>query len=125
MKAQSAVRSKATINVASRIAGEDIAKGDYVTILTEIIELPSFLWDHCSPSIPYDEPVRLRYLPRTVGTPHRVISVCLPFVYAKHPRGNLIALDIRQQQLVRLDRNNGRSIWKQLRKTAKKKKGKK
>jgi hypothetical protein len=120
MKTTTETGSKTVTTVAARIAGEDIAKGDYVTILSEIIELPSFLWSCSSVSLPIDEPVRTRYLPRAAGEPHKVVTVCLPFVYAKRPRGNLIAFDTRLQQLVRLDRQNGRSLWKQLRKAAKK-----
>jgi hypothetical protein len=120
MKTTTETEAKTVTTVAARIAGEDIAKGDYVTILSEIIELPSFLWSCSGFSLPTDEPVRTRYLPRAIGEPHKVVAVCLPFVYAKPPKGQLLAFDIRQQQLVRLDRNNGRSLWKQLRKAAKK-----
>ncbi|QDV24535.1 hypothetical protein [Aureliella helgolandensis] len=120
MKTKSKIRSKTAISVAARIAGEDIAKGDYVTILSEIIELPSYLWNCSGISQPIDELVRLRYLPNAAGEPHKVVAVCLPFVYAKRPRGNLIAFDTRQQQLVRLDRDNGRSLWKQMRKAKRK-----
>jgi hypothetical protein len=121
MKTSTETRSETVTTVAARIAGEDIAKGDFVTILSEIIEAPSFLWNCSSVSLPPDEPVRTRYLPRAAGEPHKVVAVCLPFVYAKRPRGTLIAFDTRQQQLVRLDRDNGRSLWKQMRKTTKKK----
>lgn len=121
MKTTTEHRSKTATTVAARIAGEDIAKGDYITILSEIIELPSFLWNCSSVSLPSDEPVRSRYLPRAAGEPHKVVAVCLPFVYARRPKGKLIAFDTRQQQLVRLDRNNGRLLWKQMRKAAKKK----
>ena len=121
MKTTTETRSKTATTVAARIAGEDIAKGDFVTILSEIIEAPSFLWSCSSVSLPPDEPVRTRYLPRAAGEPHKVVAVCLPFVYAKRPRGTLIAFDTRQQQLVRLDRDNGRSLWNQMRKAAKKK----
>ena len=121
MKTTTESRSKTVTTVAARIAGEDIAKGDYVTILSEIIELPSYLWDCSGISQAIDELVRLRYLPRAAGEPHKVVAVCLPFVYAKPPKGNLIAFDTRQQQLVRLDRDNGRSLWKQMGKTTKKK----
>ncbi|TWT91645.1 hypothetical protein [Neorhodopirellula pilleata] len=121
MKTTTESRSKTVTTVAARIAGEDIAKGDYVTILSEIIELPSYLWDCSGISQPIDELVRIRYLPNAAGEPHKVVAVCLPFVYAKRPRGNLIAFDTRQQQLVRLDRDNGRSLWKQMGKPAKKK----
>jgi len=119
MKTSTETRSKTVTTVAARIAGEDIAKGDFVTILSEIIEAPSFLWNCSSVSLPPDEPVRTRYLPRAAGEPHKVVAVCLPFVYAKRPRGTLIAFDTRQQQLVRLDRDNGRSLWKQMRKATK------
>ncbi|XZE56080.1 hypothetical protein SH139x_002138 [Planctomycetaceae bacterium SH139] len=121
MKTTTESRSQTVTTVAARIAGEDIAKDDYVTILSEIIELPSYLWDGSGISQPIDELVRLRYLPRAAGEPHKVVAVCLPFVYAKRPKGNLIAFDTRQQQLVRLDRDIGRSLWKEMRKAAKKK----
>ncbi len=121
MKTTTESRSKTVTTVAARIAGEYIAKGDFVTILSEIIELPSYLWSCSGISQPIDELVRLRYLPNAAGEPHKVVAVCLPFVYAKRPKGNLIAFDTRQQQLVRLDRDNGRSLWKQMGKTTKKK----
>ncbi len=120
MKTKTDTRIGAATTVAARIAGEDIAKGDYVTVLSEIIEAPSFLWDCSGLSIPLDEPVRTRYMPRSAGEPHKVVAVCLPFVYAERPRGNLIAFDTRQQQLVRLDHTTGRSLWKRMRKARKK-----
>lgn len=107
--------------VAARIAGEDIEQRDYVAVLNEIVEWPSFLWCGSSFSLPTDEPVRTRYLPRDPGQPHKVIGVCLPFIYVKPPRGEIIAFDTRQQQLVRLEPDNGRRIWKQMRKKRKKK----
>jgi hypothetical protein len=111
--------SKVQTNVAVRIAGEDIKPGDFVTVLNEIIELPSFLWACSGSALPADEPVRTRYMPREVGQPFKVIAVCLPFVYAKRPQGKIAAFDTRQQQLVRLDSKSGRSIWKQMRSAAK------
>lgn len=119
-KSTTEAQSKSATTVAARIAGEDIAKGDYVTILSEIIELPSYLWSCSGISHPIDEPVRTRYLPREIGEPHKVVAVCLPFVYARRPKGQLSAFDIRQQQLVRLDRDNGRSLWKEMRKAKRK-----
>jgi hypothetical protein len=121
MKTTTDATPKSVTTVAAMIAGEDIAKSDYVTILSEIIELPSFLWSCSSISLPPDEPVRTRLLPRAAGEPHKVVAVCLPFVYAKRPRGPLIAFDTRQQQLVRLNPDIGRSLWKRMRKAAKKK----
>jgi hypothetical protein len=47
-----------TTTVAARIAGEDINQGDYVTVLNEIVELPSYLWNCSGAALPADEPVR-------------------------------------------------------------------
>ena len=60
-------------------------------------------------------------MPRDAGQPYKVISVCLPLVYAKRPRGGINVIDTRQQQLVRLDADRSREVWKQIRKTLKKK----
>lgn len=100
--------------VAARVAGEDIQRGDYVTVLNEIVELPSFLWCDSSFSLPTNEPVRTRYMPSAAGRPFKVVAVCLPFVYAQRPKGKLATFDTRQQQLVRLDRASGRRVWKQM-----------
>jgi len=107
--------------VAARIAGEDIHKGDYVTVLTDVVELPSYLWNCSDSELPADEPVRMRYLPRNAGWPYKVIAVCLPFVYAKTLRGGINVIDTRQQQLVRLDADRSRKVWKRMRKNLKKK----
>ena len=107
--------SKNCTTVSARVAGEDIKRGDYVTVLSEILELPSFLWGCSNTTLPADEPVRSRYLPRDAGQPFKVIAVCLPFVYAKCPQGKLITFDTRRQQLVRLDAKTGRSLWKHMR----------
>lgn len=108
--------------VAARIAGEDIRLGDYVTVLNEIVELPSFLWCCSDATLQPDEPVRTRYIARNAGQPFKVTAVCLPFVYAKHPRGSVSTFDIRLMHLVRLDRKSGRQVWKEIRKNLKKKK---
>jgi hypothetical protein len=107
--------------VAARIAGEDINQGDYVTVLNEIIELPSYLWACSGAALPADEPVRTRYMPRDAGQPCKVIAVCLPFVYVERPKGSVVIFDTRQQQLVRLDPDRGCSVWKQMQKTLQKK----
>ena len=106
--------------VAARVAGEDIKQGDYVTVLNEIVELPSFLWSCSGSTLPADEPVRIRYMPSDAGLPFKVVAVCLPFVYTKRPKGGTKTFDTRQNQLVRLDPDSGHAVWKRLRKTLKK-----
>lgn len=113
--------TKPQTTVAARVAGEDIKLGDYVTVLNEIVELPSFLWSCSGGTLPADEPVRLRYMPSDAGQPYKVVSVCLPFVYTERPRGGTTTFDTRQSQLVRLDAKSGRTIWKRLRKPFKRK----
>lgn len=104
------------ISVAARIAGEDIVAGNHVTVLSEVIELPSFLWNCSDISLPPNEPVRTRFLPQMAGVPYEVLTVCLPFVYAKSPNGHLLAFDTRQHELVRLDHNSALLILKEMRK---------
>ncbi|MEM6692115.1 MAG: hypothetical protein AAF664_21985 [Planctomycetota bacterium] len=122
MKTKLEKESSIATTVAVRIAGEDIAKGDYVTVLSEVIELPSFFWDCSGLSIPVDEPVRTRYMPRYGGEPCKVVAVCLPFVYTRRAAGGLTTFDTRLKQLVRLDPQSGKEVWKRLRSKKKKRK---
>lgn len=112
---------KGSISVAARVAGEDLRRGDYVTVLNEVIELPSFLWCGREMELPAREAVRIQYLPLNPGVPYKVLSVCLPFVYARLPKRGLVSFDIRQRELVRLERRCARKVWKQLRKSRRKK----
>jgi hypothetical protein len=100
--------------VAMRIAGEDIACGDYVSVLTKIVELPSYLWDCSENVLPPEEPVRIRINADDAGQPYKVIGICLPFVYVKKHCGAVLTLDTRQKQLVRLDKACARTVWKEL-----------
>jgi hypothetical protein len=114
-------RASSCTTVAARIAGEDSQRGDYITVLNETFEIPSFLWYCTSSTLPPDEPERSRYMSREAGQPLKVIAVCLPFVYAKRPTGNLYTFDTRRHQLVRLAPECGRSVWKAMRKLLKSK----
>lgn len=100
--------------VVARLSGEDIEHGDFITVSTELMELPSYLWCCCDTPLPADELVRLRFVPEQAGQPFKVVAVCLPFVYAKNASDKLITFDVRQQQLVRLDRKSARKVWKRL-----------
>ncbi|MCM2374113.1 hypothetical protein [Aporhodopirellula aestuarii] len=103
--------------VAARIAGEDITRGDFVTVFHEMVELPSFMWS-CSPiSLAPDEPVQFRYMPSNAGVPLKVLEVCLPFVYVKNCRGDVVTIDTRRRQLVLLDHRCGKKVWKKLKPT--------
>jgi len=100
--------------VARSIAAEDLRRGDFVTVLHEIIEYPSFLWWGDAHMMPPDQPVRMRVHSRREAFPLKVKAICLPFVFVKAPCGNVQVLDVRQCQLVRLDRAYARCVWKEL-----------
>lgn len=106
-------------SAAATVAGEDLACGDYIALLNETIDFPSFLWDACGASLSPHELVRLKLIPETAGHPLRVIAVCLPFVYAKRPGGDTVTIDMRRTQLVRLHRKSAKAVWRELRSKAK------
>ncbi len=112
---KTAIESDFQTTAVTRVAGEDVKPGDYVTVVSELIELPSFLWYSSGTMLPMDEPVRTRFVPREAGQPFKVVAVCLPFVYAERACKKVATLDIRNQQLVRLDPESGHKVWKLLR----------
>lgn len=105
--------------LAATVASEDLACGDFVALHSEAVEVPSFLWAACDSSLSPHEMVRLRMIPERAGQPLRVFAICLPFVYAKSPQGQIITVDTRQSQLVRLNRRCAKRVWKESRSSAK------
>ncbi len=100
--------------LAKPIAGEDLRRGDYVAVLNEIIEIPSFLWCGDAHTLPPHEPVRMQRQSHENGLPLRIIDICLPFVFVKQPCGQQRLVDIRRCQFVRLDRRYAKRVWKGL-----------
>lgn len=111
--------------VAACVAGEDVRPGDYLTILNETFELPSYLWCSSGGVLPADEPVRCRYIASDAGKPFKVTAVCLRFIYAKSPQSEVEIFDVRRQQLVRLDRVSAKTVWQEMRGKKPKKKRRK
>lgn len=101
-------------SLAASVAAEDLACGDYVAILSETYEFPSFFWCDSSLLAP-DEPVRVRFIPCASGVPLKVKAICLPFVFVKSPKGEFETLDVRRQQLARLDKRYAETVYKNLR----------
>ena len=114
-------KSQLELRVAATVAGEDLACGDFVALLTESVDVPSYLWDGCGVSLSPHEMVRLQLYPDEAGEPLKVFALCLPFVYAKSPGGRTVTIDTRRMQLVRLDRQCAKVVWKKLRPSTKKK----
>jgi len=102
------------VTLARLVAAEDLSCGDFVAVLNEIVEFPSFLWQCDSQTTPLDEPVRILWRSSDNGLPLRVKELCLPFVFVTRPVGRHLSLDIRQCQLVRLDRRYAKRVWKAL-----------
>jgi hypothetical protein len=102
--------------VSRSLAPEDLRCGDFVAILQEIDEWPSFFW-HCDAQLlPPNEPVRLARRGSDGGTPLKVKAICLPFVFVKNPCGQHCVLDVRQHRLARLNEEYARTVWKAMRK---------
>jgi len=100
------------------LAAEDLRRGDFVSIVQEIVEFPSFWWDCDGHLLPPAEPVRLSCLSSDGGTPLKVKAICLPFVFVKNPSGQHRALNIRRHRLARLSREYAEQVWKAMRKPA-------
>ena len=106
--------STAETSLAAPVAPEDVRCGDFVAILSEVIELPSFMWCDYMPG-PADQPVRVRYCTTDGGTPLKVKAICLPFVFVKSPQGQSRTIDVRHTQFARLERGYAKTVWKDLR----------
>ena len=106
-------------HVGRTLAPEDLQPGDLVSLLTEILELPSFLWGHDSQLLAPHEPVRMPWRPNDAGMPLRVEEICLPFVFVKTPNGGQRILDVRRHQLVRLSADYANNVWNALKKRKK------
>jgi hypothetical protein len=89
--------------VARTIAPDDLVKGQFVAVLRETNEYPSFFWmDEDLGSGERCEPVRMTVLPSSPGLPLKVKAICLPFVVVKPFKSPPITLDVRSVELVEL-----------------------
>jgi hypothetical protein len=102
--------------LASTVAPEDLKCGDYVAALNVVHEFPSFFWCCDAAGVSPHEPVRMLFRVPDAGTPLRIKAICLPFVFVKPPRLPAVTLDVRQVQLVRLNRGYAHVVWNELRK---------
>jgi hypothetical protein len=105
--------------VAATVAGEDIHCGDFITLLNATFELPSYMWDQAL--LPPTELVRLKMIPSDAGLPLKVFSICLPFVYAKDTKGEIRTLDLRREQVVRLNCDCAETVWREFKSAQKRK----
>jgi hypothetical protein len=102
--------------LAATLFPEDVRCGQYIAVLDEIVELPSWLW--CESLTEVGALRQIRFRAEDGGVPLKVKAICLPFVFVKSAQRQQRTLDVRQYQLVRLDRHYARTVWKQLRRSA-------
>ena len=98
--------------VSKSLAAEDLRCGDFVGILSEVHEYPSFFWCSDLHLHPPGEPVRMVCRASDGGTPLKVKAISLPFVFVKKPGGEPQMLDVRQHRLVRLAPEYAKAVWK-------------
>ena len=109
------------MHTVSRIlAPEDLREGDYVAVLRATFEFPSFLWGADTCNRPPEQPIRYEYTPYDSGTPLRVESVCLPFVFVRSPAGTHLTLDVRRTELTRLPKEYAEAVCGKLEKDKRK-----
>jgi hypothetical protein len=103
-----------TTSIAASVAPEDLKCGDFVAVLNEVVELPSFLWLDSVPGT-REQLVRVRCLPSGSNLPLKIKAICLPFVFVQSVHGHGECLDIRRMQLVRLDDCYAKTVWRKVR----------
>jgi hypothetical protein len=108
------VSTNQSTTTAASVAPEDLKCGDFVAVLSEVIEVPSYLWMNLV-TTERETLFRMRCIPSGTGLPLKVKAICLPFVFVKPPTGQFETIDIRRVQLVRLDESYGRKVWRSLR----------
>jgi hypothetical protein len=113
MKTQTSARST---SLASCLAPEDISKGDYVAVLSQTSEYPSFLWGCDSAIRQAEDPVRINLESVADGSPLRVVAICLPFVFVREPSRQYRTIDIRLTRLAKLDHGYAKTVIRLARK---------
>ena len=111
------------ITVARKLHPEDISVGDDVALSEVSYQFPSFFWcgaDHAI--LPPESQVRITFLPIEEPQTLKVKSICLPFVLCTLADGKHQVYDVRQVQLVRLDRGFAQKVRDSRKKKGSKKK---
>lgn len=98
--------------LAQGVAGEDLKVGEFISLLWTTSQYLSYLWDQGTRLLSPDEVVRVRYIPSSTGHPHKVVGVCLPFVYVKSSNDQIEVIDLRLSQVVRLDQDCAKEVWR-------------
>jgi hypothetical protein len=117
MKINTTINSECSL--ARPLGAEDVRRGQYVSVLDEFQEWPSFLWNSCEvgndPS--QNALVRVRVKSPRAGIPLKVRSICLPFIQVQSPDRQTEVLDLRKVQLVLLTDDYAKGVLKGMEKS--------
>jgi hypothetical protein len=102
------------MTLATGVAGEDVLEGDFVTITQRTIAVPAYFWDSSDSWLRTEQLVRLRLIPHDAGLPVKVIAICLPFVYARRPNRTIQVIDLRREEISKLEADRGKRIWREM-----------
>ncbi|MEL7238399.1 MAG: hypothetical protein AAGK78_06015, partial [Planctomycetota bacterium] len=106
----------------SRLIGpEDVAAGQYVTVV-ETDHQATWIGD--APSGGGEQVWQEHYTARScaAGWPYKVVTVSLPYVFAKDTDGEPVVMDLRRHRLARLSDAYGKAAFAATKKLRKKKK---
>ena len=95
--------------VARPVACEDLNRGDYVRALWRVAEFA-----YIKPMSDSVSVARLRLTPCFCEGVMRVVGVCHPFVLARTPDGTHSVVDVRDEELARVDASWGKLAMKRL-----------
>jgi hypothetical protein len=101
------------------LAADDVASGEFVVVMSEIAQFPSFYW--CSEGILSSraEMISLSYIPEEAGRPLLVIDVCVPFLLVEDVAGIRRILDVRRTRVARVPEKFALKVKKSLAKNGK------
>jgi hypothetical protein len=111
--------------LAKALAPEEIRPADFVAVLHEIVEWPSWFWCDDAPFGAREEIVRICTIPREAAAPLKVRAVCLPFVLVRASNRREYTIDVRRHRLARLDATFARAARQACRRAVKKRHGRK
>lgn len=92
------------------LAPEDVKQGDYIAVSHTIGQFVSA----CSEWNKTMEIARLRYVPCDAGDPLQVEAICLPFILVRDPDDDHQTIDLRLQDIVKLDKAFGKLAFKKM-----------
>lgn len=104
------------MTVATVLAPEDIAVGDYVGVLSatyDLIGLPSCVGEPRPLAVH-----RVAFIPNDTDPPLLVEGVCVPFVLVKDTKGKRRVIDVRRFRLARVAPEFGAQVFSLMRPAA-------